>query len=304
MPSSFIEIKKFCQENLKAQQLWSTYYERRYLEFQTFYELLPQKKFLKILELGCGTGYYSAFLSQIADKVIATDLEQIDPLTHSPGLEITRNFLKTLNIQNVTVMHASADDLPFNDNSFDMVFSSHVLEHVPDVNKAVSEINRVLKPNGINFCVMPTSIDKVYGFFLFYVYILQRVIAKTGNLIFKKKNKSNEAASFKEEFNKNKLSYFKFFPFPPPHGAYPHYLTELRKWTYSGWRRVISNNGSIEVTNQYGLQSNPLLPLLGTTLPHVAVWLYSKTRRVENKLSQTLFIRNFGISTLIITRKK
>ena len=46
--------------------------------------------------------------------------------------------------------------LPFNDESYDFVFASHVLEHVPDDEKAISEIRRILKPNGI--AVLPVPI--------------------------------------------------------------------------------------------------------------------------------------------------
>jgi SAM-dependent methyltransferase len=45
--------------------------------------------------------------------------------------------------------------LPFSDNTYDFVFASHVLEHVPDDKKAISEIRRVLKPNGIAILPVP-----------------------------------------------------------------------------------------------------------------------------------------------------
>jgi SAM-dependent methyltransferase len=45
--------------------------------------------------------------------------------------------------------------LPFEDASYDIVFASHVLEHIPDDEKAVSEIRRILKPNGIAILPVP-----------------------------------------------------------------------------------------------------------------------------------------------------
>lgn len=47
-------------------------------------------------------------------------------------------------------------DLPFEDESYDFVFASHVLEHVPDDDKAISEIRRILRPDGI--AVLPVPI--------------------------------------------------------------------------------------------------------------------------------------------------
>ncbi len=45
--------------------------------------------------------------------------------------------------------------LPFPDEQFDFVFASHVLEHIPEDGKALSEIHRILKPNGIAILPVP-----------------------------------------------------------------------------------------------------------------------------------------------------
>jgi SAM-dependent methyltransferase len=303
--NEFRKIYLFCREHFSSGELWPSYYERRYQEFLTFYEFLPEKKHIRVLELGCGIGYYSAFLSKIADEVVATDLETIDPLTHSPGLQTTRNFLASLDIKNVAVMHASAEELPFEDGSFDLVFSSHVIEHVPDMQKAVLEINRVLKPGGYNFCIVPTTTDRIYAFFTFYIFVLQRAFAKAGKLLLpKKKSISAGAAATPAAAGPGMGFYFRHFPFPPPHGVYPHYLHELRKWTLGNWKKLLVKEDYNELHSQRGLQMNPLLPLLGNVLPKTGAKLFSWTRRAENKLSGNFLFRYFGISTLIITRKK
>lgn len=46
-------------------------------------------------------------------------------------------------------------ELPFSDRSYDFVFASHVLEHIPDDIKAISEIRRILKPGGIAVLPVP-----------------------------------------------------------------------------------------------------------------------------------------------------
>ena len=49
-------------------------------------------------------------------------------------------------------------DIPFDDNSFDLIMCMHVLEHVPDDRKALRELHRVLKPKtGIAFLNVPIS---------------------------------------------------------------------------------------------------------------------------------------------------
>ena len=51
-------------------------------------------------------------------------------------------------------------DLPFADSSYDFVFDSHVLEHVPDDIKAIKEISRILKPNGVAMLPVPLVAEK------------------------------------------------------------------------------------------------------------------------------------------------
>jgi SAM-dependent methyltransferase len=50
-------------------------------------------------------------------------------------------------------------DIPFEDNSFDVVFCNHVLEHVNDDVRCMQEIRRVLKPNGLALCQSPQRYD-------------------------------------------------------------------------------------------------------------------------------------------------
>ncbi|WP_208646982.1 class I SAM-dependent methyltransferase [Buttiauxella warmboldiae] len=51
-------------------------------------------------------------------------------------------------------------DLPFADQQFDFIFASHVLEHIQDDMKAISEIHRILKPGGIAILPVPIVCDK------------------------------------------------------------------------------------------------------------------------------------------------
>ena len=51
-------------------------------------------------------------------------------------------------------------DLPFDANSFDIVFCNHVLEHIPDDTKAMQELYRVLKPNGMGVFQIPQDLSR------------------------------------------------------------------------------------------------------------------------------------------------
>ena len=55
------------------------------------------------------------------------------------------------------VQDADLTDLPFNNNHFDFIIASHVLEHIPNLQKAILEIHRTLKPGGQAIVMFPVS---------------------------------------------------------------------------------------------------------------------------------------------------
>ena len=94
------------------------------------------------LELGCGTGFFLLNLIQagVARRGSVTDL--------SPGMVkvATRNG-KSLGLD-VDGRVADAEGIPYGDDTFDLVVGHAVLHHIPDVEKSLSEVVRVLKPGG------------------------------------------------------------------------------------------------------------------------------------------------------------
>ena len=89
----------------------------------------------RVLEVGCGTGDFSARLQrQAAIDLVALDLSaRMTALTSARGLDAVR---------------ADVQALPFRDERFDCVLANRVLYHVPDLDKGLAEIVRVLRPGG------------------------------------------------------------------------------------------------------------------------------------------------------------
>jgi SAM-dependent methyltransferase len=56
--------------------------------------------------------------------------------------------------------HVDLQNLPFEDETYDFVFASHVLEHVTDDKRAIREIRRVMKPNGVAILPVPVVCEK------------------------------------------------------------------------------------------------------------------------------------------------
>ncbi len=90
----------------------------------------------------------------------------------APEQEFLRRFKKMKNLDYISadlyspIVDVKADllDLPFEDNSFDVVFCNHVLEHIIDDQKAMSELYRVMKPGGWGILQVPmkNSLEKTY----------------------------------------------------------------------------------------------------------------------------------------------
>jgi ubiquinone/menaquinone biosynthesis C-methylase UbiE len=111
----------------------------------------PGPPFERTLEIGAGTGYFSLNLLKagLIKRATATDI--------SPGMleTLERNAFR-LGLE-VSTERAEAEDLPFEDGGFDLVFGHAVLHHIPDLERAFSEFHRVLRPGGLlAFCGEPS----------------------------------------------------------------------------------------------------------------------------------------------------
>lgn len=109
-----------------------------------------------MLDVGCGQGHWTRILAPYLHpdkKIFAVDK---DPRWYGSNEEL-KNFFANLDIP-FTLKEGDAQQLPFEDNSFDLVTCQTVLIHVPNPNAALNEMKRVLKPGGILLCVEPNNI--------------------------------------------------------------------------------------------------------------------------------------------------
>jgi len=103
---------------------------------------------MKVLEIGSGSGLFTLDAARAAGengRVYALDIQKdmLDKIRHRLALPENRD------IHNIEMVNKSAYELPFEDNSLDLAFMVAVFQEIPDKQKTLSEIKRVLKPGGI-----------------------------------------------------------------------------------------------------------------------------------------------------------
>lgn len=109
-------------------------------------ELNPQEN-EKIIDLGCGTGYYLFLLSSLPVKLNLTGFDY--------DKEALSEAKRTLP-KNIKFLSGDLHRMPFKDNSFDKAVISEVLEHLENDAKALKEIYRILKPGGTLVISVPS----------------------------------------------------------------------------------------------------------------------------------------------------
>jgi 2-polyprenyl-3-methyl-5-hydroxy-6-metoxy-1,4-benzoquinol methylase len=102
----------------------------------------------KILDAGCGNGYGTHYLSLHAESIVGVDIDQetID--------KAKKNFFS----KNVEFKKTNVNNLPFENDSFDLVISFEVIEHLSDYQTYFNEIKRVLKPGGVFIFSTPNKL--------------------------------------------------------------------------------------------------------------------------------------------------
>jgi SAM-dependent methyltransferase len=101
-----------------------------------------------------------------------TSFEKKKVLHFAPEQAFYKLFRNQKNIDYTTTdlfspladVKADICNLPFEDNSYDIIFCNHVLEHIPDDTKAMQELYRILKPGGMGIFQIPQDLSREFTF--------------------------------------------------------------------------------------------------------------------------------------------
>jgi len=116
-------------------------FNKKYRKSMKIISILSEFKDLsgsKVLDIGCGKGLIAKNLGKYCKEIISVDVKD-----------------KRLDKEGYKFELVKDEKLPFKDNSFDIVISNQVIEHVNDQNIHINEIYRVLKNGGICYLATP-----------------------------------------------------------------------------------------------------------------------------------------------------
>lgn len=122
--------------------------------YQRYNAVLNIVKGKKVLDAACGAGYGTALMASVAEEVTGIDIS---------SEAISYANTRYSDVGNARYLEASIEELPFSDNSFDVIISFETIEHVDEdlQNKFLKEIKRCLKDDGI--LVMSSPDKRTYS---------------------------------------------------------------------------------------------------------------------------------------------
>jgi ubiquinone/menaquinone biosynthesis C-methylase UbiE len=186
----------------------------------------------RILELGGGTGYQAKLLAERGIEVYSIDLPTTSYRTH----------------QVYPVIPYDGRHFPFADQSFDVVFSSNLLEHVVDLTMLHRETARVLKPGGYAVHVVPTSTWRLWTMLTHYAEMVQRIAAEFAPHMRPRGRRSLRSAlgaaspqpSGRQSIRsaaRNAFGIARYCAIAPRHGEKGNAVTEVFWFSAARWRR-------------------------------------------------------------------
>lgn len=109
-----------------------------------------------LLDVGCGSGWSSYLISQLGKE--------------TTGLDLNGSAFEPQENDQLKYCVGSALDLPYENSSFDLVSTHECLEHLPDPEKALNEMYRVVKPGGRLILVGPNLLSLLQNLRALFVY--------------------------------------------------------------------------------------------------------------------------------------
>ena len=152
-------------------------------------QLVSNKNPKNVLDIATGTGDLAILMSKTsADKIIGLDI--------SAGmLEVGKNKIIAKKLSDkIDMILADSENMPFDDNTFDAITVAFGVRNFENLEKGLTEILRVLKPNGI-FVILETSVPEKTPYKQGYTFYSKNILPLIGKLF----SKDNSAYQYLSE---------------------------------------------------------------------------------------------------------
>lgn len=208
----------------------------------------------RVLEIGGGSGFQAAAISRRVAQCVSVDVRP-HPEPRYP------------------VLLYDGVTLPFEDASFDVIFSSNVLEHVTDLDVLLRECARVLKPTGTMCHIVPSPFWRIWTTLTYYPALPKVILGNVRNLVSGAHSPQPESSVSPKQSTseiapvgrggsrisaalavlKNfKLKWIRSLLLSPRHGERGNELTEVFYFRATWWRSLFERNGWTVVAEQPG----------------------------------------------------
>jgi ubiquinone/menaquinone biosynthesis C-methylase UbiE len=196
--------------------------EIRKNELNTVLEILTNQKNLEILEIGGRDGYQANMISDKGHNVTSIDINPIYPQFH-------------------TVQKGTIHQLNFKENSFDIIYSSNMLQEIQNIEESFTEMKRVLKKNGIIIHIVPSSWWSVITNFWHYCIIPKYLIKSNKFKKFFNSNLKEVKIEQKNSIKSSRKNLKKLFFHPL--GRNTSFIHEILYFSKIYWKKLFEKNG-------------------------------------------------------------
>ncbi len=187
----------------------------------------------RILEIGAGTGEQAAALQRRGFEVTAIEMGE-------SGYAGDRIF---------PIIDYDGRTIPLPDASVDIVFSSNVLEHVPDLARMHAEIRRVLHPSGYCVHVMPTHAWRLWTTLSSYPDAVVSLVAAVPDLVPHALPSGAELRRLGHAWHRTARRVIGTC-LPCRHGERGNIVSELWLFQPSWWRKNFTDNGFVVIHDE------------------------------------------------------
>lgn len=183
---------------------------------------------IRVLEVGAGAGWQARRLSELGFKVEAVDM-------------IDSNYT---NVRDFPISDFDGVNIPFPDSSFDLVFTSNVLEHVRDIPALTTEFARVLVPGGVCLHIVPSATWRFWTCMTHLPYLVKRRLCRAKGT--PKKASSTSLDSSRPQ--RGGLSRILGIVIPGRHGERSTVIGEFHLFSRTGWLCTLEQDGNVLLT--------------------------------------------------------